>query len=175
MPYVVTLYRQGNEEQSLADILKAATTISTALSQEPELQAFLKIPFIPFEEKISILETLLPRKQVLPLFLAFLTLLGQNRKLSFLHPILIKFLEYADHKSGKEHIRVVSAFALTKATTQALHKTIEAQLQKPIELSVDIDRSLIGGIVIHYYHHEIDLSLKNTILSLKSALKELYA
>jgi F-type H+-transporting ATPase subunit delta len=173
MPYVVALYRQAVEEDILKHITPAATAISKALHESPDLLSFLKISFIPFEEKIIVLKTLFPKKTP-SLFLAFLNLLGQNRKFSSLEPILNKFIECADHKSGIQHVRIVSAFALDASTTKALKIALEAQINKIVELSVTTDPTLIGGIIIHYYHHELDLSLKNAIFSLKSTLKELY-
>lgn len=173
MPYVVALYRQAVEEDILKHITPAATALSKALNELPELLSFLKISFIPFEEKIIVLKTLFPKKTP-SLFLAFLNLLGQNRKLSSLEPILNKFIEYADHKSGIQHIRIISAFALDASTSKVLKAAIESQINKTVELSVTIDSSLIGGIIIHYHHHELNLSLKNAIFSLKSTLKELY-
>ncbi len=173
MPYVVALYRQAVEEDILKHITPAATAISKALHESSDLLSFLKISFIPFEEKIIALKSFFPKKTP-ALFLAFLNLLGQNRKLSSLEPILNKFIEYADHKSGIQHIRIISAFALDTPTTKALKAAIESQTNKTVELSIAIDASLIGGIVIHYHHHEINLSLKNAIFSLKSTLKELY-
>lgn len=173
MPYVVALYRQGAQEDILKHIIPAATAISNALHESPDLLSFLDISFIPFEEKIIVLKNLFPKKTP-PLFLAFLNLLGQNRKFNSLEPILNKFLEYADLKSGIQHIRITSAFALDAPTTKALKTALETQTNKTVVLSVTIDPSLIGGIVIHYYRHELDLSLKNAIFSLKSTLKELY-
>lgn len=173
MPYVVALYRQAVEEDILKHVIPAATAISKALHESPDLLSFLKISFIPFEEKIIVLKNLFPKKTP-SLFLAFLNLLGQNRKLNSLEPILNKFIEYAHHKSGIHHIRIVSAFELAPSTTKMLKAAIESQINKSVELSVTIDPSLIGGIVIHYYHHELNLSLKNAIFSLKSTLKELY-
>ncbi|MDP3936063.1 MAG: ATP synthase F1 subunit delta [Alphaproteobacteria bacterium] len=174
MPYVVTLYRQAVEEDVLKHITPAAKSIAKALKESSDLLSFLKISFIPFEEKITILQTLIPKKTP-ALFLSFLSLLGQNRKLTSLEPILNKFIEYANHKSGVQHIRIVSAFALDALTKKALQTALETQLNKPVELSVNLDPTLIGGIIIHYYHHELDLSLKNAIFSLKSTLKELYS
>lgn len=173
MPYVVALYRQAVEEDILNHVIPAATAISKALHDSADLLSFLTISFIPFEEKIIVLKNLFPKKTP-SLFLAFLNLLGQNRKLNSLEPILNKFIEYAHHKSGIQHIRIVSAFELDPSTAKVLKTAIESQINKSVELSVTIDPTLIGGIVIHYYHHELDLSLKNAIFSLKSTLKELY-
>jgi F-type H+-transporting ATPase subunit delta len=174
MPYVVALYRQAVEEDVLKHITPAAKAMSKSLQESSELSSFLKISFIPFEEKITILATLIPKKTP-ALFLSFLTLLGQNRKLSSLESILNKFTEYADHKLGVQHIRIVSAFALDASTQKTLQTALESQLNKTVELSITLDSTLMGGIIIHYYHHELDLSLKNTIFSLKSTLKELYS
>jgi F-type H+-transporting ATPase subunit delta len=174
MPYVVALYRQAVEEDVLKHITPAAEAISKALRESSDLLSFLKISFVPFNEKIIILETFIPKKTPV-LFLSFLTLLGQNRKLSSLEPILNKFIEYSNHKSGRQHIRIVSAFPLEASTQKMLQAALESQLNKPVELSITLDSTLIGGIIIHYYHHELDLSLKNTIFSLKSTLKELYS
>lgn len=174
MPYVIALYRQAVEEDQLQHIILSATAISRAFEKHPELLSFLKIPFIPYEEKIMILKMFISKKSPL-LFISLLTLLGQNHKLSSLGAILNKFLEYADHKSGIHRVRITSAFALDLATQEKLKQALEAQLNTSVKLSIKLDSSLIGGIIIHYYHHELDLSLKNSIFSLKSTLKELYS
>lgn len=173
MPYVVALYRQSVEYTSLKETVAAATTIAQALENHKEILSFLRISFIPYEEKIEVLNQLAPKEN--PLFLGFLMALGQNRKLKFLHPILKKFLEYADHKSNMHHVNVMSAFKLDANTQKMLQATLEKKLKSPVKLNISIDSSLIGGVIIRYHHQEVDLSIKNTLFSLKSNLKELYS
>lgn len=173
MPYVVALYRQSVEDSVLKETIAAATSITKALNTDKEITSFLNISFIPFEEKINVLTTIISNKNLM--FIGFLTVLGQSRKLKFLDAILRKFLEYADHKSGIHHVHVISTFDLTAKTQKVLQTAIETQLKTPVKLFITVDSSLIGGIVIRYHHHEIDLSLKSTIFSLKSNLKELYS
>lgn len=173
MPYVVALYRQSVEDHALKETVAAAESIANALENSQEILSFLNISFIPYEEKIEVLHGLIPKKS--PLFLGFLTALGQNRKLKFVQPILKKFLEYADHKSNVHHVYVISAFKLDATTQNALQTKLETQLDSPIKLHITIDSCLIGGIIIRYHHQEIDLSIKSTLFSLKSNLKELYS
>lgn len=173
MPYVVALYRQAVEENQLPEIVLMAQSIATALDNQPELKKFLKIPFIAFEEKNLLILSLLPATPS-QLFASFLTILGQNRKLFSLPAILAKFIEYAEHKTGTERVYVRSAFALDAATATQLKAAIESQLQRPVQLNVTIEPELLGGIVINYYRHELDLSLRHTVFSLKSRLKETY-
>lgn len=173
MPYVVALYRQSVEDTSLKETVSVATTIAQALEKHNELLSFLKISFIPYEEKIEVLNQLALKKNVL--ILGFLNVLGQNRKLKFLLPILKKFLEYADHKSNTHNVNVVSAFKLDVKTQKMLHTTLEEKLKSPVKLHIFIDANLIGGVIIRYHHQEVDLSVKSMLFSLKSNLKELYS
>jgi F-type H+-transporting ATPase subunit delta len=173
MPYVVALYRQSIEDHSLKETVAAATSIVKALEDHKEILSFLNISFIPFNEKIDVLTQLFPKKN--PMFFCFLTVLGQNHKLKFLHPILKKFLEYADHKSNTHHVNIITAFKLEANTQMALQEALEEKLKSPIKLHIAVDSSLIGGIIIRYHHQEVDLSLKSSLFSLKSNLKELYS
>lgn len=174
MPYVVTLYRQATEESVLPKVTRAAQSIVTAFSKTPELSDFVKTPFVPFEEKINLLKALFAKNTPI-LFISFLNVLGQNRKLSVVQSILNKFLEYADHKEGLEAVSVKSAYKLNKDMEKTIQTALEKQLKKPVQLTSKVDSSLMGGILIHYHNHDLDLSIKKSIFSLRKVLKKVYS
>lgn len=174
MPYVITLYQQSVEENSLPKVIRAAKATITAIDKTPKILEFVKTPFIPFEEKIALLEALIAKSTPV-LFISFLNILGQNKKLPVVHPILSKFLEYADHKTGMEAINVTSAYKLSTKIKTEIQTILEKQLQKPVQIKTNEDPKLIGGLLIKYHHHDVDLSIKKTVFSLKSELKKVYS
>lgn len=174
MPYVIALYQQSIEEKTLPAISRAAQALIKTFDKTPELLTFINIPFIPFEEKILILERVLA-KNVPILFMSFLNILGQNKKLTSVYSILNKFLEYTAHKTGVEAVTLIGAHTITHSVKNTITEILEAQLQKPIKLTIETNSEIIGGIIIKYHHHDLDLSVKNAVFSLKSALKKVYS
>lgn len=75
-----------------------------------------------------------------------LKLLMQNGKLKLLPNISALFEEYKANDEGYVNVDLCSAYALTKAEQNKYVAMLEKYLNKKVNATVTVDKSLIGGI-----------------------------
>ena len=99
-------------------------------------------------------------------------MVANNRRL-FAVPAMIKaFRKIAAEARGEIAAEVTSAHALSAAQEAELKATLKSVAGKDVAISVTIDPSLLGGLVVKIGSRQIDTSLKTKLASLKLALKE---
>ncbi len=82
------------------------------------------------------------------------------------------FREIAAEARGEIAAEVTSAHALSAAQEAELKATLKSVAGKDVAISVTVDPSLLGGLVVKVGSRQIDTSLKTKLTSLKLALKE---
>lgn len=100
----------------------------------------------------------------------FLGVLAQNRRLSALEAVLRAFRQELDRRSGVVDARVQTAFALSDAQTKALQKNLSDAMGAHVTLNVEIDRDLLGGMIVTVGSRMIDDSVRRKLERLKRTL-----
>jgi F-type H+-transporting ATPase subunit delta len=77
----------------------------------------------------------------------------------------------AEHR-GETAADVTSAHALTAAQQTELKAALKGVAGKDVAITVTVDPSLLGGLVVKMGSRQIDTTLKTKLNSLKLALKE---
>jgi len=83
---------------------------------------------------------------------------------------LLLFKELLAAKEKKIDVSVISAFLLSEHVQQKLQATLQNRLQRSVNLHCEIDKKLLGGVVIRAGDFVIDGSLRNKIQRLKETL-----
>ena len=97
--------------------------------------------------------------------------LAENKRLSTLPQIVVLFEQLLAEEQRKQEVEVTSAFELSKAEEASLKQMLEKKLSKEISLQSHVDKSLIGGVVIHAGDMVIDSSVRGKLEQLSHTLK----
>ncbi|MGR9072141.1 MAG: F0F1 ATP synthase subunit delta [Gammaproteobacteria bacterium] len=100
----------------------------------------------------------------------FVKLLVKNGRISLLPLISGLFEERKAEDEGYVDVSVATAFALTKEEEQKLAASLKKMLKKTVNLNVEVDQSLIGGVLIRAGDRVIDGSIKGRIQQLAKRL-----
>jgi len=103
-------------------------------------------------------------------FKAFLCLLVDKSRESIIVAALEEFLRMANIFKRKTVAHIVAAAPLSEAQAEQIKSDLSAKLNKQIELTVDVDQSLIGGVMINVDGLLIDQSVKNQLQKLAEVL-----
>jgi F-type H+-transporting ATPase subunit delta len=103
---------------------------------------------------------------------SFLRVVAMNRRLFVLPGMISAFRRIAAEHRGEAAAEVTSAHALTAAQEKELKAALKSVAGKDVAISVTVDPSLLGGMVVKIGSRQIDTSLKTKLNSLKLALKE---
>ena len=98
----------------------------------------------------------------------FAKLLAASGHLDFLDDIEESFLRYEQEQKGKKTVAVT--FADPEQSTSKIMSEINKILGKNTVLSQQVDKGLIGGVVIETEDELIDASLRTSIKKLKDEL-----
>jgi F-type H+-transporting ATPase subunit delta len=98
-------------------------------------------------------------------------LLAENERLSVLPDLARLFEERKIAAQGVRHIQIRSAYALTAAEKNTLKSTLKRHFGAEVELTVERDKTLIGGLEIRADDVVIDASLRGRLQQLANELQ----
>jgi F-type H+-transporting ATPase subunit delta len=100
----------------------------------------------------------------------FLIVLAENKRLSLLPQIQCLFERLKSQQEKFLNAEVQTAFALTDDTQKALIEKLSANFDSLVSLTVSIDKTLIGGVVIRIGDTVIDGSVRGRLTKLTEAM-----
>ena len=102
----------------------------------------------------------------------FLRVVAKNRRLFAVPGMIQAFRRIAAEHRGETAAEVTSAHALTAAQQTELKAALKSVAGKDVAITITVDPSLLGGLIVKMGSRQIDTSLKTKLNSLKLALKE---
>ncbi|MDD4271648.1 MAG: ATP synthase F1 subunit delta [Patescibacteria group bacterium] len=109
--------------------------------------------------------------QVKAVIKKFVEILAENNQLSKAEKITAEFIKIWNNKHGIVEARAVSAKVLEKPAVKLLKDYIvKLSGAKEVMLSREINKDILGGVVIRYGDRVVDGSLKTQLVDLKDKL-----
>jgi F-type H+-transporting ATPase subunit delta len=130
------------------------------------LKQILAHPFIAVDEKKRIIHSALG-EYATPLLERFLALLVSKRRLDLLFLIALEFQNEVDRFTNVQSLRVKAAFPMSESQQKALQAKLEKWLSSKVRMEVQVDSSLIGGLLIQTRDYVLDQSLKGQLKKLE--------
>ncbi len=100
----------------------------------------------------------------------FLKLLVQNHRLSLVPQIAELYEQYRAEDEGYIDVNVSSAYAMSKTEQNKIAQALKKRFKKQVNVTVSIDKSLIGGILVRAGDRVIDGSIKGRLQQLAKQL-----
>ena len=96
--------------------------------------------------------------------------MAENERLAEISGVAAVFEEERDRVEGRSHVEVTSAFALSDAQAKSIADSMSKRLGTEVDVSVTVDDSLIGGVIIRAGDTVIDASLRGRLGQLGQAM-----
>lgn len=155
----------GTDEKVLED-LKA---INEVLAQSPDLVVILNHPAVDGEKKSELLLKAFEGK-INDVTQRLLRLLSDRRRLDILKPLEERYAEILRAKKNIVSARLTSSKALSQSEVADIKARLTEHLGKKLELEVEVDKSLLGGVVLRLGDQVIDGSLKGKLAVIEKEL-----
>jgi len=168
--YAKALVELGDEQERVADYGRELAEIQKMLEREDFLRQLLESPTFPLEKKTALLADLNEAMQLSPGMRNFLGLLLEKGRLKYLSQIDAKFRAFADERSGVLRACITSAKHLKKTQQTAIKSTLEKLTGKVVELTLEEDPELIGGIRAQVGDRVFDGSVKTQLKRIEESL-----
>lgn len=101
----------------------------------------------------------------------FVHTLAENDRLSVMTEINDQFVKLRHNAEGVLDAIVTSAFEMTEAQQAEIAKTLEAKYGRQVDVQVEVDPELIGGVSIRIGDEVMDASVRGKLQKMASALK----
>ncbi|AZM97842.1 MULTISPECIES: F0F1 ATP synthase subunit delta [Halomonadaceae] len=166
-PYAKAAFEYARDHKALDSWTQALSFLSAAVA-DSDLRRLLGSPKLENDKKVALLSDMLPEKQEdLSRFLD--TLADQGRLLAL--PFIAEQFEYlrAEHEQRVD-VTVTSAYKLTAAQQTKLANALKKRLNREISITTQVDKTLIGGVILRAGDTVIDGSVRGRLNRLSEAL-----
>jgi F-type H+-transporting ATPase subunit delta len=171
--YALALFSLAQDSHATGDIAAALKTFDGLIAESPDLQRLVKSPVFTTDEQIKALGAILGRAGIFGVAANFIKLVAAKRRLFAIREIIADYQKLYDAERGVTRADVTLASPPSDAHIDALKDALrEATRGKDVEVSVKIDPSIIGGLIVKLGSRMVDGSLKTKLNAIRTRMKE---
>lgn len=167
-PYAKAAFEYARTDKALA-VWSSSLAVVASVVQQTEVKALLNSPTIASDQKAAILFDLCG-DEINAKVKKFVTVMAENKRLSLLKEVKDVFENLKSQQEKFADIKVSTAFELDEKIKTVLAEKLSKTLESEVSLSADIDKSLIGGVVISAGDMVIDGSVRGRLAKLSEAV-----
>ncbi len=161
--YARSLLDLAKEAQAVEAIAADLEAVSALLAQEPALEAFLASPYFAEQTKRDVVRKVLTGK-LNDLTLHFLCVMIDHSRGALLPGIIDRFRQLHREYQGYEAVTVTVAQGLSREQIDKLAQDLTQAMRAKIDLEVQVDPSILGGIIIRHGDQMLDNSVRGRLL-----------
>ncbi len=166
--YAKALFDICVEDNSIAKVSEDATQIAN-LYKEDDFKILMTHPNLSSEDRFNTIKNAFGDELSQTLYGFFHVVFSKNRE-AYILEILESFLELVDIHNGVTTAVVRTPFELTTEKIDQIKSKLSTKLNKKVDVVVELDKALIGGIIINVDGLLIDTSIKSSIDTLTKQL-----
>ena len=170
--YAQAFFEVAREDNRYEEYYGELRNFSALLEESKSLREFLANPIFDRADKKAVTDSILGRIKMSGMTASFLRLLVDKRRIGILAEITDRYREFMDTALGRARVQVKTAFPLTGELSAGLQKGLETMTGKNIEITIEEDASLLGGVVVRIGDTLYDGSIRTQLNNMRSLLVE---
>ena len=167
--YTQALYKVALKEENVTQISVRLHSIKNILKSVPELNQLFITRRVQIEDKMVMLKNILGDK-ISGIEMDLIVLLIENGHMLLYGDVLERFDYLIDKESEIIKVQITSSTRLPDDEVQKISSTIENKIQKKLNIKMDTDISLVGGIKLRVGNTLIDGSVSNRLQKMRDTL-----
>jgi len=167
-PYGIAAFRQAQDEGKVAEWGEMLELLERVV-RDPTMRGLIASPKVD-DQQLAELIIDVCGERLSKTGGNLVRILAENERLDQLPEIAAVFNEERARAEGRSKVEITSAFELTEEQQRAIGESMSKRLGSEVDLSVDVDDSLIGGVVIRAGDLVIDASLRGRLQQLGQSL-----
>ena len=170
--YAGALYALAADSDKVDAIHNELGRLSDLIEDSQDLRSLLDSPILSRDEQQRAITTVMEKGGADLLTVKFIGTLALNGRLSALPRVIQAFQQEHARRCGQVTAEVISAVVLDDSRTAVVERVV-ARLagSDKLSLSMRVDPSLIGGLIVRIGSRMIDTSIKTKLSRLESAMK----
>ncbi|HNZ10597.1 MAG: ATP synthase subunit delta [Deltaproteobacteria bacterium ADurb.Bin151] len=170
--YARAFFEIAGEEKKLEQYYNELHQFSSMMAENKDLGGFLANPIFEQDVKKNVLEKIIGKVTLSPMTVNFLKLLVDKNRIDVLPDIDTCYRLMMDEALQKTRVTVKTAFPLSADMQQYIMSNLKKLTGREAEVTVEDDKSLLGGIVIGVGDTLYDGSIKNQLNNMRNLLGE---
>jgi len=167
--YATALFRTSKRTGQTESISRDLTTLSELWSTNKLLKSFVESPQIEEKDKKELFTSTF-RPLISEALFSFLMLVLGKHRIQYLESMTNEFQRLVKEDQGIVEARLITARSLDRALAEELREELEKATGKKVEMKLELDSILIGGIVIVLGDKIIDRSIRYQLGRLKDQM-----
>jgi F-type H+-transporting ATPase subunit delta len=169
-PYAQAAFEYATEKNALDDWQAMLSALAVCVAH-PEVEQLLKNPSYQTAQYVELCSALVSKKLDASQE-NFIKLLAENARLFALPAIYDLFMAFRAEAEKILPVMVKSAMPLDDGDIKKLGTFLAEKFNRSVTLEIEIDESLIGGVLIRAGDHVIDGSVRGQLEKLKKAMAD---
>ena len=170
--YATAAFELAKEDGSLDSVKRDIDVLDAALADSSDLRDLVSSPVYSRKEQERAIVAVAKGMGLSRDVENLLGLMASRRRL-FLLPYLFRALRtLISEEKGELAAEVAAANALTDGQKERLAGALKDSVGKDVRMTVTVDESLIGGLVVKVGSKMIDTSVASRLAKLQNAMKE---
>lgn len=170
--YATALFELADDKGCVDAVGDDLTAIASMMASSDDLRRLIASPVLSRDDQKSAMTAVLTKAKAHDLVVKFIGVIAENGRLFALPQIIEGFHAERAMRCGEVSAEVVSAVALDAKLEQDVKAAIaKVADSKKISLSMRVDESLIGGLVVRIGSRMIDTSIKTKLSKLELTMK----
>lgn len=167
-PYTKAAFEYALDKGSL-DQWSNMLSVAAEVAKDSAMAQVLTNPALTFEQKAELLISVC-EEQMDPSGKNFIVLLAENQRLALLPEIALQFEQLKAAQEKSVDVDLTTAYALDDAQQQKLAQALSTKLGREVKLTSQVDKSILGGVVIRSNDLVIDGSVRARLAKLAEAM-----
>ncbi len=170
--YARAFFEIAGEENKLEQYYNELSQFSSVISKNKDLEGFLANPVFEQESKKKVLEKIISKLSLSKMTINFLNLLIDKKRIDVLPDIETCYRQLMDETLKKVRVTLKTAFPLSGEMQNHIMSGLKKMTGREVEVTIEDDKSLLGGIVIGVGDTLYDGSIKNQLNNMRNLLGE---
>jgi len=170
--YATALLDAALKKGIAAQVEEDARALRQIIQDQPAYKTFLLSPQVLTSEKKAMIEKAFS-KRASDLFVRFLNLLLDKKRFGLIEEIIEGYIILHERHQGIMEATVITAVPIDKALEEKVRKKLEAETDKTIRITTEVDPDIIAGMIIKLDGMIIDGSIKFRMETLRRQIEEL--
>ncbi len=170
--YATSLFEVGLELGKIEEFYKELENINNLFKSEDKLFEIFIHPRISKDEKKSLVNEVFANALSNEVF-NFLYIIIDKRREKNLFDIVKEYKSIYDIHNGIIDVSAVTAVPMEENAVNKLQEVLENKLNKKVRLSNELDKSIIGGVLLKMNDKVIDNTLISQLKSMESLIKNI--
>jgi len=171
--YASALFELARDNKAVDAVKKDLDQFDALANGSADLNRLVRSPVFGADEQLKALSAILAKAGITGLAANFLRVITTNRRLFAVRDMIRAYRALVARHKGEVIAQVTVAEKLKDKNLDALKSALKSVTGgKDIDLEVEVDPAIIGGMIVKVGSRMVDSSLRTKLNSIKFAMKE---